>query len=172
MMWIWIGIGIWLLFGTTSFRMVRSSWRVKGYRWGFWDTLSFGGLILLGPIFLILAFCIEGKHCFGEQDIYWNEEEGQIKTKSGKCVFDGSKLRPDYLRTMMGIGGMNTELPTLQAQLQCAAKGHETWQFVESPRSHPTLTLPVFIYKCSNCGLEITKHKSELTEKELSSFKK
>ena len=66
---------------------------------------------------------------------------------------------------------------TYQAQLQCQAKGHGKWVFVKKINrgSEPVwILLPSdgYAFKCSNCGLEITKTAKELTTTEREALKK
>ena len=80
-----------------------------------------------------------------------------------------------------------------QAQLQCGAKGHGKWVYAGGTKQkwdktehdisrNETITMKVmsytaigsdgFIFKCSDCGLEITKTAKELTATEREALKK
>jgi len=94
--------------------------------------------------------------------IYWNEKKQQIMTKDGVCRYDK--------------GAANT----LQSQLQCSAKGHGKWAYKETKivDTNRMFTATgkwgynVFVFKCSACGLEITKTKGELKPAEKEALKK
>ena len=81
----------------------------------------------------------------------------------------------------------------LEAQLQCGAKGHGKWVYAGGTKQkwdktehdisgNETITMKVmsytaigsdgFIFKCSDCGLEITKTAKELTATEREALKK
>ena len=119
----------------------------------------------------------------GMGKIYWNEKEGQIMTKGGKCLYDTSNF--DELCNRLGSIEASlacTKDRTLKSQLQCAAKGHGKWVLGGKDNGNESVIYRVFwgdkglttmqdgicsyVFKCSKCGLEITKTKKELTPKE------
>jgi hypothetical protein len=145
-----------------------------------------------------------------KSNVYWNEKEGQIKTRSGKCLYDKNvtdsknanltnleifveKLNKQAKILVTTNNDIACDLKGVKAQLQCAAKGHGDWKFVgdlkrkwertdtEIPLQGATSMTVMsytasgndgFIFKCSNCGLEITKTKKELTASEKEALKK
>ncbi|MCK5017556.1 MAG: hypothetical protein KAS32_10855 [Candidatus Peribacteraceae bacterium] len=210
-------------------------------------------LILLWTGVLInhLGTKMKGKHM---EKIYWNESEGQIMTKGGKCLYDREDFRRvvggittateskgwgpstqdmfrngivnlekavhkiqndnpqklkhlqsqiSYLQSMLdrrtteikrlsdtcddlsrGYDSRNTDVDKLRLQTCCAAKGHKMVFsriadfHIKRTRIAGFLdetdidTTELFIFKCSNCGLEITKTKKELTPTEKDGLKK
>lgn len=164
-MWIWIGyvIVVWIACGIICLKML---WNVDG-------DFSCWPLALFGPIYVFVMLLANGKDCFKKgkkmEKVYWNEKEQQIMTKSGKCLFDkhGQSVINDSVAEVFN-GRDNTELALrksdkFQAQLQCAAKGHGKWMYQGEEGDH--------IFKCSDCGLEITKTKEELKPAECAALK-
>jgi len=81
----------------------------------------------------------------------------------------------------------NKGIKDMHCQLQCAAKDHGEWVFVKKNEvsvgtvwvyeNNTTLTKcdetpDIFIFKCSDCGLEITKTEAELSAAEKNGLKK
>jgi len=203
-MWISVGITVWILCGIKAFCWEK--------RCSSCLSLQIVALIL-GPIGLMLVGSTsDGTPMFvgRSNSIYWDDKEGQIKTKSGKCVYNrrevGGKftkifqrietlsqkirkleqsketkienIRKDWLEWQQKCNKVieeNMEVEKrLEAQLQCGAKGHDKWEYVKKDlvffRNSPELT--GFFFKCSDCGLVITKTAKELTIVENAALKK
>ena len=157
---------------------------------------------------------------FKKKSIYWDEKQQQIKTKSGKCVWDTNKMSVEAIKPFVisngeritkieqereqskeynkGVRERNVTRDKnrgkLKAQLQCGAKGHKMvyekvgesmWStyppFADMIKdasllgtgvSHTKLSRVKFIFKCSDCGLEITKTAKELTATEKEALRK
>ncbi len=76
--------------------------------------------------------------------------------------YEVMELRDKYAKAVNG-------LDALTRQLQCSAKTegkHGKWEFRGTLKSHPRLMLPLFVFKCSICDLEITLTKKELSKAE------
>lgn len=97
-MWIWIGIGIWLLCGMVGYFLVRNAWSIK-YSWDKGDVVFLSiWCPVMGVIGLLVILITNGKDCFKKKSrrkkmekIYWDENEQQIKTKAGECLYDRRK---------------------------------------------------------------------------------
>ena len=126
--------------------------------------------------------------------IHWNEKEGQIMTKDGKCLYDkeNSNIKLEYLNQLgcriskletgdgFLLGKAEKESATLRTQIQCAAKGHD-WVYdgpklCIQPMSFLIQPVPAevygYVFTCSLCGLEITKTKKELKPAEREELKR
>ena len=117
--------------------------------------------------------------------VYWDEKEQQIKTKDGSCKYDRTgnvewrkKCNEVIDDTNQKATNFNTDIAKLKTQLQCAAKGHDMMFEKKIPCRTSRWSLYIepsedkYIFKCSNCSLEITKTKAELTAKEKEGLKK
>ena len=108
--------------------------------------------------------------------IYWTPAEGQIKTRGGKCLYDRDKAREDNERWKEecneAIHRNAVRWGDLQRQLQCSVKGHGKWVFQESLKGHPSLTLPILVFTCPDCGLEVSYTKEELDPVKVEALKK
>ena len=163
--------------------------------------LAFLIAVLVLEIYLVVRFIL-WLTIFKKKSIYWNDKQGQIKIRGGKCVYDSNetarikKLENTqytytlYDRNLDRIIELQEEnkkrkkdprpnenhvdIEQLQAQLQCGAKGHDKWEYVKKDlvffRNSPELT--GFFFKCSDCGLVITKTAKELTATEKEALKK
>ena len=214
-MWIWISG--WMACGVTGVVLAMASFRIKGETWsgadwviGFFATF-FGPLLMVAGIIALainLSITRPGK---GNKSIYWDDKQQQIKTKSGKCLYNrrevGDKftkifqrietlsqkirkleqsketkienIREDWLKWQQKCNKVieeNMEVEKrLEAQLQCGVKGHNKWEFVKKDLcfeiNSPEIT-GFFFFKCSNCGLEITKIEKELKPAEREALRK
>jgi len=113
------------------------------------------------------------------EKIYWDEEAQQIKTKSGKCVFNSPINLESRITKLESRGGINS----LEIQLRCAAKGHKmeyvsiqgkkfNWSNHYDNLSYTSVSGKTYTFRCSVCGLKITKTKDELTTAEKEGLKK
>ena len=176
-MWIWICVGVivWVVCGVVMFRIEKNYYATKGWSWC-WDSYDIMSTFLdiaFAPFAVIAALIWWNKKCFkkgNKMKIYWNEKEGQIMTKDGKC-------RSDMPAMIELVGGADDRVNThfkycedryakLKAQLQCGAKGHGDWEYVRKQQCKGYIEV---VFRCSSCGLEITKTKKELTKKQLDS---
>lgn len=112
-----------------------------------------------------------------KEKIYWNAEEGQIKTKSGRCLYDQNSTRCNNQMVMDGlyerIVVLERNSDTFQRQLQCQAKtGHDMMFDGTKTIAMVVGRAKLFIFKCKHCGLEITKTEKELTVIERNALKK
>ena len=133
-----------------------------------------------------------------KQKIYWYEKQQQIKTKGGKCLFAPEdyyiKCEVDKKVRDGDVELLSRDLAKVERQLQCAAKAHKMvfdrvregeWStcpsFPEMIKdaslfgtgvSHTRKDESRFIFKCSDCGLEITKTAKELTATEKEALRK
>ena len=107
------------------------------------------------------------------EKVYWNEKEQQIVTKDGRCLYDKAHCRENKECAV----SRHTCIVELRRQLQCAAKGHKT--VFEKVCTESGLRVRIFdkfeepyIFKCSNCSLEIAKTEKELSATEREALKK
>ena len=125
------------------------------------------------------------------EKIHWDENDGQIKTKDGKCLYDKHAV-DEAVRLNDGsityrMNGLELRIKSIEMAmtctkddplplLQCQAKGHGKWVYQESktifPKAPFFIQCKVFIFKCSACGLEITKTEKELKPAEKEALKK
>ena len=201
-MWIWIGVGIWLVCGLIAYRG-----EMKGS--GSLGLALFA--FFMGPLG-ILCVLGSGGHPFRfkrrtkMKKIYWDENLQQIRTKGRKCLMDKNHQQSindsdsrrisnlqgrvqkleNITKTVddgiaKGIAGLekwatNRE-STIKKQLQCSAKGHKmVFNRQGAARQQTSLTLidifSGYVFKCSICGLEITKTEKELSAVEKEALKK
>ncbi len=95
------------------------------------------------------------------EKIYWNEKEGQIMTKGGKCLYD----RKDFERRMSETNDYNRQV----AINNCGIEGH-SMEFCGDNLSHSIMGSWViqqkqYQFRCK-CGLETIKIAGDLTTKE------
>ncbi len=116
---------------------------------------------------------------FKRQSIYWNEKQQQIKTRSGKCLYSPQdyyiKCEIDKFKAKVEKFEQrdNDWKNKIKAQLQCGAKGHKMVYAKKDlcfHRNSPQLT--GYYFKCSSCGLEITRTEKELTVVEKNALQK
>ncbi len=100
--------------------------------------------------------------------------DGICETKIDKCNEAIKAIERSLTST--------SDYTTIKAQLQCGAKHHDKWEFVIRTGIHVGVDSPAgsshclarirFIFKCSDCGLEITKIAKELTATEREALRK
>ena len=104
------------------------------------------------------------------EKIYWNDKDRQVIKKDGECIWD-KDVANHHHRTACNAGNELVKVngrifeaekksDTLKAQLQCGAKGHKKWEYVNKILNPAN---PRFIFRCSNCDLVIVKTEKELT---------
>ena len=185
-MWIWIGV-LWLALGLWSSRILYNAGGDIGQH-----IIGF----VLPPVAILASLATYGKACFKKgtkmEKVYWNEGQGQIMTKGGKCLYDKRRIESlerdtnetlrRYHERYHDIVTKEMGLPGIITQLKCSAKGHGDWVFVNRgidrfsgmilhPESRQQLN-DTFYFKCSGCGLEIAKTKKELKPSEAEALKK
>ncbi len=150
----------------------------------FWSVILTVISIIGGVCVILWVGAIMGKP--KKKAVYWDEKEQQIKTKDGKCLYDKSRFdkMKDLERVIRSanrtistsneavkdIRGQLDTNDNLSPQLQCAAKGHGKWQFSDVWTHNKTLENK-YGFRCSDCGLEITKTIKECTAKEREALK-
>ena len=113
------------------------------------------------------------------QKVYWDDYAGQIKTRDGRAVYDRQSSRDLYDELLGKVNSLQQQVGDLQSkhdyvksQIQCSAKGHGKWvyqrekQFPDCMKIGAINGCGLYIFKCPDCGLEITKTEKELTAKQ------
>ena len=134
--------------------------------------------VIVGFVFLIIWLQEKLRHR-RKSEIYWDKKLGQILTKDGECLYDEHAMLKIGLQADERVNNSfkiyEDKFAKLQAQLQCSAKtqGRHKMVFEKKDTATGLITFGMgvaqmrFFFKCSICGLEITK-----TEKELSAIEK
>ena len=133
--------------------------------------------------------------------IYWDKNLRQIRTKDGECLMDKNHQQSindsdsrricaldDRVCKAVALG--TSKVDTLRTQLQCSAKTQGKHKMVFNginTKSETPFTIMVikgsegwrgakntklYAFKCSVCGLEITKTENELSKTEKEALKK
>ena len=203
-MWIWISG--WIVCWILGFLLVWSHDKIIGASWKWHDyVISAIICLLIAPVAVIFGLICVPTVWLNKRRIYWDDKQQQIKTKSGKCVYDRKEVGTKFTKIFQRIETLAQKVKaiersmtctkdnTLQAQLQCGAKGHGKWVYAGGTKQkwdktehdisgNETITMKVmsytaigsdgFIFKCSDCGLEITKTAKELTATEREALRK
>ncbi len=100
------------------------------------------------------------------------ESQPCLRALQGKMdgLYRSKDKRLNHLHSEVGKFGNKlakneNEIETLKAQLQCSAKGHGKWAYVNCAYIGGVCARN-YIFKCSVCDLEITKMTNELTPTE------
>jgi len=173
----WIIVATWVVCGLVAIPIMWRGWTIEfngKYKWA--RTVESVAVFIIGPFGLGLAIILVGKNCFkkgNEMKIHWDENKQQIVTKDGKCIYDKAAIMTYYTSASLITDcrtGLHKETQPLLRQLQCAAKGHGKWGFAGGERD--AFKYHSFIFKCSDCGLVITKTEKELKPAEKEALKK
>ena len=105
----------------------------------------------------------------GSEAICWSSKEGQIMTRRGQCLYDKAELTCVIESANKAVADTRPILDTLRKQMACGVKGHE---MVYHERANLAEICGIsFIFKCKNCGIEITLTEAELTAKQKEALK-
>ena len=185
---IYAGIG-WVAMGLWACRLWYGLQKNHFHEFDKEDWVRFPICLFLGGIAVPALFCTYGKHCFKEgadKAIYWNEKEGQIMTRGGKCLYDPYAIDKQISNLANMIVGFKERLNktqtdgplltaskfnTLTRQLQCSAKTKDKHKMVYANIVYNPAN-PRIIFRCLECDLEVYKTKAELTPSEKEALKK
>lgn len=201
MMWIWIGVGVWYLIGIAAALLEWRMWRRKGHRYHSFEFIGTVSLGLIGLIIFGLQkgtkmkiywdekeqqIKTKDRKCLFDSSFYHNRLAELSDALSRVHKIESWLIEHD--KESKEVDKYNDKVEEQNAkndrdgdsryrQLQCSAKGHGKWMYVKQVDYSYILNigLPLsvkFVFKCSDCGLEITKTKDELKPAEKEAMKK
>ena len=159
-----------------------------------WEVIFGIGFVGVVVGFICLIVWLQertGRH--RKAKIYWDKNLQQIRTKDGRCLWDRRYIQNQIDELVLSRRNWDARISVIEkqesrmlcdfkAQLQCSAKtgGKHKMVYSKLDICLNCFTLGTgqrdyskrFIFKCSACGLEITKTEKELSAVEKEGLKK